>query len=167
MKFRGDWEYLEYDWEITTKVYAEQYEIDIFFYGNRNSFNGWTIWWEDIGEYDWWNSKFHCQLSSRLNYITLWSYKYFLKHFFQLFTDQYKDKCNLYLQTKNESLNLMKQMSIYYGKSSTDKYNAVRVFNHLPEKFNHLDLIENYKFMKEDLEEYYTWLSFVIKIKHK
>lgn len=69
-----------------------------------------------------------------------------------LMAGQYDEK----ILTKNESLNLMKQMSIYYGKSSTDKYNAVRVFNHLPEKFNHLDLIENYKFMKEDLEEYYT-----------
>jgi hypothetical protein len=50
----------------------------------------------------------------------------------------------------------MKQMSTYYGKSSTDKFNAVRVFNHLPEQFNYLDLIENYKFMEEDLEKYYT-----------
>ncbi|XP_061166231.1 ATP synthase mitochondrial F1 complex assembly factor 1-like [Saccostrea echinata] len=69
-----------------------------------------------------------------------------------LMAGQYDDK----ILTKNESLNLMKQMSIYYGKSSTDKYNAVRVFNHLPEKFNYLDMIENYKFMKEDLENYYT-----------
>ena len=59
-------------------------------------------------------------------------------------------------QTKNESLNLMKQMSIYYGRTAADKFNAFRVFNHLPEKFNYLDLVENYKFMKEDLEKYYT-----------
>ena len=50
----------------------------------------------------------------------------------------------------------MKQMSIYYGRTAADKFNAVRVFNHLPEKFNYLDLVENYKFMKEDLEKYYT-----------
>lgn len=58
-------------------------------------------------------------------------------------------------------------MSIYYGKFFIDKYNVVRVFNYLLEKFNYLDLIENYKFMKEDLEKYYIWLSFVIKIIYK
>nr|XP_022286943.1 ATP synthase mitochondrial F1 complex assembly factor 1-like [Crassostrea virginica] len=69
-----------------------------------------------------------------------------------LMAGQYDDK----ILTKNESLNLMKQMSIYYGRTAADKFNAVRVFNHLPEKFNYLDLVENYKFMKEDLEKYYT-----------
>lgn len=31
MKFRGDWEYLEYDWEITTKVYAYSMKLISFF----------------------------------------------------------------------------------------------------------------------------------------
>lgn len=38
----------------------------LFFYGNRNRFNGWTIWWEDIGEYDWWNLEFYCWLARRI-----------------------------------------------------------------------------------------------------
>ena len=45
---------------------------------------------------------------------------------------------------------------MYYGHSAGTNFNHVRTFNSTPSQFNYQDLINNYKSMKETLEEYYT-----------
>ncbi|KAL3868398.1 hypothetical protein ACJMK2_041209 [Sinanodonta woodiana] len=66
-----------------------------------------------------------------------------------LMAGQYDDK----IITKAQALNLAKQLSIYYGTMAGERFNLVRIFNHLPEKFKHTDLIDEYKGMKPFLED--------------
>ncbi|KAK3602388.1 hypothetical protein CHS0354_026276 [Potamilus streckersoni] len=66
-----------------------------------------------------------------------------------LMAGQYDDK----IITKAQALNLTKQLSIYYGMTAGERFNLVRIFNHLPEKFKHTDLIDEYKGMKPFFED--------------
>lgn len=49
---------------------------------------------------------------------------------------------------KNEAVTLVTQMSAYYNPGVGERFNLVRLFNHTPEKFKHLDTIEEYKKIK-------------------
>lgn len=54
--------------------------------------------------------------------------------------------------TKDEALILGKQMTMYYSQPGAERFNLVRMFNHMPEKFNYQDIISEYKKMKTVLE---------------
>ena len=56
-------------------------------------------------------------------------------------------------QSKAEALNLVKQMALYYGRDAAHRHSLVRLFNSVPEKFQYMDIIEEYKKNKVYLEE--------------
>ncbi|XP_060559443.1 ATP synthase mitochondrial F1 complex assembly factor 1-like [Ruditapes philippinarum] len=53
---------------------------------------------------------------------------------------------------KSEALNLVKQMTLYYGKEAGERYTLVRTFHKNPENFQYMDIIEQYKLNKDYLE---------------
>lgn len=53
---------------------------------------------------------------------------------------------------KEEALNLVKQMALYYGKNAGDRYKLLRTFHSSPETFQYMDLVEQYKMNKDYLE---------------
>lgn len=55
--------------------------------------------------------------------------------------------------SKAEALNLVKQMTLYYGRDVGHRHNLVRLFNATPDKFQYLDIIEEYKKNRTYLEE--------------
>lgn len=61
-----------------------------------------------------------------------------------LMAGQYDSK----IISKNEAVILVSQMSAYYNPGVGERYNLVRMFNLTPEKFKHLDLIDEYKNLK-------------------
>ncbi|XP_071118753.1 ATP synthase mitochondrial F1 complex assembly factor 1-like [Haliotis cracherodii] len=65
-----------------------------------------------------------------------------------LMTGQYDDS----LLKRKDALNLVRQMSMYYSRRSGERFNLVRIFNHMPNKFNHLDVINEYQEMIKFLE---------------
>lgn len=54
--------------------------------------------------------------------------------------------------SKNEALNLVKQMAMYYGRDGGDHYKTLRLFNSDPDKFQYMEVIETYKHHKDHLE---------------
>ncbi|XP_033737749.1 ATP synthase mitochondrial F1 complex assembly factor 1-like [Pecten maximus] len=55
--------------------------------------------------------------------------------------------------TKSEALILVKQMTMYYSQPGVERFNLVRLFNHMPEKFHYQEIISEYKKMKKMLEK--------------
>lgn len=55
-------------------------------------------------------------------------------------------------QKKTEALNLVKQMTLYYGKEAGDRYKLLRTFHLKPEEFNYMDIVDQYKENREYLE---------------
>lgn len=55
--------------------------------------------------------------------------------------------------SKAEALNLVKQMAMYYGRNAAHRHSLVRLFNSAPDKFQYMDIIEEYKRNKDHLEE--------------
>ncbi|KAL5020925.1 hypothetical protein ScPMuIL_000080 [Solemya velum] len=53
---------------------------------------------------------------------------------------------------KSEALNLVKQMTLFYGRSASERFNFVQVFNNTPEKFEYGDLVAEYKNIREIVE---------------
>lgn len=53
---------------------------------------------------------------------------------------------------KETALNLVRQLTMYYGRMCAERFTLVRIFNHLPKEFNVNDVIKEYKGMKEYLE---------------
>ncbi|OWF46326.1 ATP synthase mitochondrial F1 complex assembly factor 1-like [Mizuhopecten yessoensis] len=76
------------------------------------------------------------------------------------FQDLQKDKgivlmagqYNSDILTKSEALILVKQMTMYYCQPGMERFNLVRLFNHMPEKFHYQEIISEYKKMKKMLE---------------
>ena len=44
-------------------------------------------------------------------------------------------------------------MTLYYGKNAEDRYRLLRQFNASPQKFQYMDIVEEYKRNKDFLEE--------------
>ncbi|XP_052776813.1 ATP synthase mitochondrial F1 complex assembly factor 1-like isoform X2 [Mya arenaria] len=65
-----------------------------------------------------------------------------------LMAGEYDDK----IIKKSEALNLVKQMSMFYGKSAGERYLLLRTFHANPGAFDHMQLIEEYKRNKDYLE---------------
>ncbi|XP_053395060.1 ATP synthase mitochondrial F1 complex assembly factor 1-like [Mercenaria mercenaria] len=65
-----------------------------------------------------------------------------------LMAGEYDDK----VIRKTEALNLVKQMTLYYGRDAGERYKLVRTFHTNPEQFQYMDIIEQYKMNKEFLE---------------
>lgn len=57
---------------------------------------------------------------------------------------------------KTTALNLVRQLTMYYGQIAAERFTLVRLFNHIPEKFDINDLIKEYKGMKTFLESSIT-----------
>lgn len=55
--------------------------------------------------------------------------------------------------TKNEALILVKQMTMYYSQPGVERFNLIRLFNHMPEKFHYQEIISEYKKLKKMLEK--------------
>ncbi|KAK6178848.1 hypothetical protein SNE40_011341 [Patella caerulea] len=54
--------------------------------------------------------------------------------------------------SKKEALNLVRQMSQYYGNRSPEHFRFVQLFNEKPEEFDYLRLISEYKMMQTMVE---------------
>ncbi|XP_067677728.1 ATP synthase mitochondrial F1 complex assembly factor 1-like [Haliotis asinina] len=65
-----------------------------------------------------------------------------------LMTGQYDDS----LLKRKDALNLVRQMTMYYNRRSGERFNLVRIFNHMPNKFTHLDVINEYQEIVKFLE---------------
>ncbi|XP_046546075.1 ATP synthase mitochondrial F1 complex assembly factor 1-like [Haliotis rubra] len=65
-----------------------------------------------------------------------------------LMTGQYDDS----LLKRKDAINLVRQMTMYYNRTSGERFNLVRIFNHMPNKFTHLDVINEYQEMVKYLE---------------
>lgn len=56
--------------------------------------------------------------------------------------------------SKQEAVILVCQMSAYYSPSAGERFNLVRLFNLTPDKFKHLDVLNEYEKMKHTLPSY-------------
>ena len=56
-------------------------------------------------------------------------------------------------QSKSEALVLVKQMALFYGGDASHRHTLVRMFNKTPDKFEYMDVIEEYKRNRTYLED--------------